>query len=73
MRRPSVKDKVLFLLICAPISQETRANAFTGRRVRVAAGGFHLGRKDVLHAPITAVDGALLFLRGARPEAELLV
>jgi anti-sigma factor ChrR (cupin superfamily) len=41
--------------------------------LRVGAGGFHLGRKDVLHAPITALDGALLFLRGARPEAELLV
>jgi anti-sigma factor ChrR (cupin superfamily) len=41
--------------------------------LRVGAGGFHLGRKDVLHAPITALDGAVLFLRGARPEAELLV
>jgi anti-sigma factor ChrR (cupin superfamily) len=41
--------------------------------LRLAAGGFHLGRKDVLHAPITAVEPALLFLRGARPEAELLV
>lgn len=41
--------------------------------LRVAAGGFHLGRKDVLHAPITAVQASLLFLRGARPEAELLV
>lgn len=41
--------------------------------LRVAAGGFHLGRKDVLHAPITSQDGALLFLRGARPEADLLV
>jgi anti-sigma factor ChrR (cupin superfamily) len=41
--------------------------------LRVAAGGFHLGRKDVLHAPITALDPALLFLRGARPEADLLV
>jgi anti-sigma factor ChrR (cupin superfamily) len=41
--------------------------------LRVAAGGFHLGRKDVLHAPITAVQSSLLFLRGARPEADLLV
>ena len=41
--------------------------------LQVAAGGFHLGRKDVLHAPITAVESALLFLRGARPEADLLV
>lgn len=41
--------------------------------LRVGAGGFHLGLKDVLHAPITAVEPALLFLRGARPEADLLV
>lgn len=41
--------------------------------LRVSAGGFHLGRKDVLHAPITAVEHSLLFLRGARPEADLLV
>jgi anti-sigma factor ChrR (cupin superfamily) len=41
--------------------------------LRLAAGGFHLGRKDVLHAPITAVEPALLFLRGARPEADLLI
>lgn len=41
--------------------------------LRVGAGSFHLGRKDVLHAPITAVEPALLFLRGARPEADLLV
>jgi anti-sigma factor ChrR (cupin superfamily) len=40
---------------------------------RVAAGGFHLGRQDVLHAPITTVDGATLFLRGARPEAGHLI
>lgn len=39
----------------------------------VAAGGFHLGRKDVLHAPITTVDGALIYLRGAVPELETLV
>lgn len=41
--------------------------------LRVAAGGFHLGRKDVLHGRITTVDGALIFLRGAAPEPALLV
>lgn len=42
--------------------------------VRVGTGGFHLGRRDVLHASITSVDGALIFLRGARPQkADLLV
>lgn len=41
--------------------------------LRVGAGGFHLGRKDVLHGRITTVDGALIFLRGATPETALLV
>jgi anti-sigma factor ChrR (cupin superfamily) len=41
--------------------------------LRVEAGGFHLGRRDVLHAPLTSEGGALLFLRGARPQAELLL
>ena len=39
----------------------------------VAAGGFHLARKDVLHAPLTTVDGATIFLRGASPRSEQLV
>ena len=39
--------------------------------LRVAAGGFHLGRKDVLHAPIRSEEGALIFLRGAVPELSL--
>lgn len=41
--------------------------------LRVGAGGFHLGRKDILHGRITTVDGALIFLRGAAPEPALLV
>lgn len=41
--------------------------------LQVGAGGFHLGRKDVLHGRITTVDGALIFLRGALPEPALLV
>lgn len=40
---------------------------------RIPAGGFHLGRKDVLHEPLVSDEGALLFLRGAVPEEALLL
>jgi anti-sigma factor ChrR (cupin superfamily) len=39
--------------------------------LRVGAGGFHLGRKDILHDRLASADGALIFLRGAVPEAAL--
>lgn len=39
--------------------------------LRVAAGGFHLGRKDVLHDKLQSAGGALIYLRGAVPEAAL--
>jgi anti-sigma factor ChrR (cupin superfamily) len=35
------------------------------------AGGFHLGRHDVLHDALHSPAGALVFLRGAVPEAAL--
>jgi hypothetical protein len=41
--------------------------------LRVAAGGFHLGRKDILHDRLCSAEGALIFLRGAVPEAVLAV
>jgi anti-sigma factor ChrR (cupin superfamily) len=41
--------------------------------LRVGAGSFHLGRKDVLHDRVTTVDGALIYLRGATPDTELLI
>lgn len=41
--------------------------------LEVGAGGFHLGKQDVLHMPIVSEHGALIFLRGAAPEAALLV
>ena len=41
--------------------------------LRVGAGGFHLGRKDVLHDRLCSAGGALIFLRGAIPEADLAV
>jgi anti-sigma factor ChrR (cupin superfamily) len=39
--------------------------------LRVRAGGFHLGRKDVLHDRLSSDTGALIFLRGAVPEIAL--
>lgn len=39
--------------------------------VVVPAGGYHLGRKGVLHDCLSAPRGALIFLRGAVPEAAL--
>jgi hypothetical protein len=44
-----------------------------GDELVVRAGGFHLARQDALHAPLTTVDGATIFLRGASPRAEHLV
>jgi len=41
--------------------------------LRVAAGGFHLGRKDVLHDRLSSEAGALIFLRGATPEIALAI
>ena len=41
--------------------------------LEVGAGGFHLGRQDVLHMPIVSERGALIFLRGAPPEIGLLI
>ena len=37
----------------------------------VPAGGYHLGRKGVLHDRLTSPGGALIFLRGAVPEVAL--
>ncbi len=39
--------------------------------LRVAAGGFHLGRRGVLHDRLQSEGGALIYLRGAIPEAVL--
>ena len=41
--------------------------------LHVPAGGFHLGRKDTLHMHIVSVEGALIYLCGATPQASLLV
>jgi len=39
--------------------------------LRLGAGGFHLGRRNVPHDRLCSKDGALIFLRGAVPEADL--
>ena len=39
--------------------------------LRVGAGGFHLGRRDVLHDRLCSTAGAVIYLRGAVPEAAL--
>jgi quercetin dioxygenase-like cupin family protein len=44
-----------------------------GAELAVGAGGFHLARAGTLHAPIASACGALLYLRGAVPEADQLV
>lgn len=36
-------------------------------------GGFHLGRQGVPHAELSSDSGALIFLRGAAPKAELVI
>ena len=44
-----------------------------GDKLRLGPGGFHLGRKDVLHDRLYSPEGALIFLRGAVPEAALAI
>lgn len=44
-----------------------------GAQLRVPAGGFHLARRDKLHAAITSVDGAVIYLRGASPHPAQLI
>lgn len=44
-----------------------------GERLRLGPGGFHLGRQDLLHDRLHSPGGALIFLRGAVPEATLAI
>lgn len=41
--------------------------------LRIGPGGYHLGRRDVLHDRLHSPGGALIFLRGAVPEPAQLV
>ncbi len=40
-----------------------------GSQVEIGPGGYHLAHGGALHATITTVTGAVIFLRGAAPEA----
>lgn len=40
-----------------------------GRHIEVGPGGYHRARRGALHATISTVDGATVFLRGAVPQA----
>jgi quercetin dioxygenase-like cupin family protein len=44
-----------------------------GSTLEIGAGSFHLAHRDALHAPISTVDGATIFLRGASPHPDQLV
>ena len=44
-----------------------------GDELVLSAGGFHMARKDTLHAPLASDEGATIFLRGASPRSEQLV
>ena len=41
-----------------------------GTRIEVGPGGYHLAHQGALHAPVSTLTGATIFLRGAVPEAE---
>ncbi|HSI60007.1 MAG TPA: cupin domain-containing protein [Ideonella sp.] len=43
-----------------------------GDELVVRAGGFHMARQGDLHAPIRSPEGAVIYLRGAVPEAAQL-
>jgi len=40
-----------------------------GSQIEVGPGGYHLAHRGALHATISTVTGATIFLRGAVPEA----
>lgn len=44
-----------------------------GSRIEVGPGGYHLAHRGALHAGISSLDGATLFLRGAVPDANQIV
>jgi quercetin dioxygenase-like cupin family protein len=59
-----------------PVDEECvvlEGEVVVGTDLRIAAGGFHLGRKDVLHDVVSTDTGALIFLRGAVLDDEHLI
>jgi anti-sigma factor ChrR (cupin superfamily) len=53
---------------CLVLEGEVRIGA-----LRLGAGGFHVGRRNVLHDRLVSENGALIYLRGARPVPELAI
>lgn len=51
---------------CVVLEGAVKVGALT-----IAAGGYHLGRRDLPHDRLESPTGALIFLRGAVPEAAL--
>jgi anti-sigma factor ChrR (cupin superfamily) len=58
-----------------PVDEEcvVLEGALTIGSLELGAGGFHLGRQGALHDRIVSRDGALIYLRGAIPDAVLLI
>ena len=46
-----------------------RGRLQVGGQLVLEAGGYHLAHQGALHAPLSSKEGALIFLRGAIPEA----
>lgn len=40
-----------------------------GSRIRIGPGGYHRAHQGALHAPVSTPTGAVVFLRGAVPDA----
>lgn len=53
---------------CVVLEGEVRIGS-----LKLGAGGFHLGRQGVLHDALRSEHGALIYLRGAIPDAALAV
>jgi quercetin dioxygenase-like cupin family protein len=59
-----------------PVDEECVVLAGTlkiGDDLLVPAGGFHLAHRGALHAPVTTLTGATIYLRGAAPEVAQLL
>lgn len=53
-----------------PVEEECvvlEGSVLIGATLEVSAGGFHLARRGALHATISTLGGATIFLRGASP------
>ena len=59
-----------------PINEECmviEGTLLIGKELEVSTGSFHLAHKNTLHAPISSIGGAIMFIRGATPHPADLV